>query len=187
MDLRGETSRSQKAALSPLWALPPRRATKWWSFLPQPGDYLRLHPTWFTGAFYRESKASLPKAQGCCQIEKTKKCGPSERTEQTPEKELNRTEITYQMQNSKHWWSVCLKTSMSTVKTREEMKVTLSEIKSTGNQQWKGGSRESSQQFGTQRRKKHSVRTARRKNNSEKMRTGLGTSGTTLNVPTCES
>ena len=58
----------------------------------------------FSGAFARQStlltqgvKAALPniekQTQRGCQIQEAKKYGPSERTEKTPEKELNETEI----------------------------------------------------------------------------------------------
>ena len=72
--------------------------------------------------------------QGGCQIEETKKYGPNERTEQTPEKELNEMEI-------KNLSEAEFKTLVSRMlreligyfnsikKTQAEMKVTLSEIK----------------------------------------------------------
>ena len=80
-------------------------------------------------------KAALPnkqkQTQGGCQFEESKKYGPNERIDKTPEKELNETEIT-------NLSDAELKTLMTRMlrdlteygnNTREEMKVTLSDIK----------------------------------------------------------
>ena len=57
-----------------------------------------LAPHNLTGTPRQGVKAALPnthkQTQGGCQIEKTK-YGPNERTEKTPEKELNKTERAY--------------------------------------------------------------------------------------------
>ena len=55
------------------------------------------------------------------------------------------------------------------------------------NQQWQEGNWNSNQQFGAERRKKRSTRTEWRNKNSKKMRRGLGTPETTLNIPISES
>ena len=53
-----------------------------------------------------------------------------------------------------------------------------------GNQQWREGNWDSDQWFGPKGRNAHSTRTEWRNKNSKKMKRGLGTSRTSLNVPT---
>ena len=89
----------------PLIGPSPHRATKQQNGLLCPGDYLRLHPTQFTGDFStigHDTKTGRRAAltntqkqtQWGCQIEETKKCGPNERTEQNSRQELNEMKIT---------------------------------------------------------------------------------------------
>ena len=83
-------------------------------------------------------KAALPntqkQTQGGCQVEETKKYGPNERTEQTPEKELNKMETTNQSDTEFKTLGIRMLEELieygnNMKKTQEEMKVTLSEIK----------------------------------------------------------
>ena len=92
--------------------------------------------TQFTNAFFLSQgvKAALPNAQkqtlGGCQIEETKKYGPNERTEQNPRK-MNKMKIT-NLSDAEFKTLVIrmLKEVTEHSKNiREEMKVTLSEIK----------------------------------------------------------
>ena len=71
---------------------------------------------------------------------------------------------------------------------RNEGYIKWNKEKSTENQYWSGWSWESNQQFGTQGRKNHSITIARKKKKElKKMWTGLGTYGTSLNIPTSKS
>ena len=109
--------------------------------MPQPGDYLRLHPTQFTGAFYRESKQLQTQKQthGSYQNEKTKKYGPNERTEQNS-KRITKQNGIIKLSDAefKTLVSRMLKELIgyfnSMKKTQAKMKFTLSE-KSTGKNQ----------------------------------------------------
>ena len=83
-------------------------------------------------------KAALPntqkQTQGGCQVEETKKYGPSEEQNKTPEKELNKMETTNQSDTEFKTLGIRMLKELTEYgnnmkKTQEEMKVTLSEIK----------------------------------------------------------
>ena len=113
--------------------------------MPCPSNYLRLHPTQFTGAFSTigrttktGSKALLSntqkQTQRGCQIEETKKYGPIKEQSNTPEKEINETEITNLTDAEFKTLVIRMlkeltEYSNSIKKAQEEMKITLSEIK----------------------------------------------------------
>ena len=100
---------------------PPRGATKWWNWLPQPGDYLRLLPTQFTGSFYRV-KAAPPihknKHREAAKSRRQRNTAQRKEQNKTPEKELNEMEMANLSDAEfKHWWPGCSKNSLSTATT----------------------------------------------------------------------
>ena len=80
-------------------------------------------------------KAALPntqkQTQGSCQIEGTKKCGPNERTKQPPPKKLNEMERGNLLDAEFKTLMIRMLRELTDYSNtiKEEMKVTLSEIK----------------------------------------------------------
>ena len=148
--------------------------------MPHPGDYLRLQPTQFTDAFYRESKATLPntqkQTQKGCRIE-TKKHGPNETAEQNPRKRTKqngdnqpkrcRVQIT-----GDQTLKELTEYSNDIKKTQEEMKITLSEIKKNLQGINSEGDEAENQinDLEHKEEKKQLIRTRRRKENPKKIR-----------------
>ena len=160
----GQTSRSLAAALSPLWALLPHRTSKWWSRLSWPGDYLRLHPTQFTGAFSTIGHATKTgrKSHSTKYTETNtgrmlnwgdKEKWPKWKTEQNSRKRNKRNgdnkPIRCRVQNFGDQDAQRTDWVQQQHKWRNEGHTKWNKEKSIGNHQWKGGNQDSYQWFGT--------------------------------------
>ena len=120
---------------SPLSEPPPHtqshKVVKW---LPHPGDYLRLCPTQFLGAFYRESKqlylTHRNKHREAAKLRRQRNMAQMKEQNKTPEKELSETKIA-NLSDAK-FKTLVIKMLKEFIEhgnsIKEEMKVTLSEI-----------------------------------------------------------
>ena len=153
--------------------MPPSQCHNTERGLPHPGEYLSLH--------------SLE----CNRHAKTKKYGPNERTDQTPKIEVSDEEIATLSDAEFKTLVIRMLTEMIefSCKMKEEMKVIQSEIKENIQGTNSEGKETRTQINDLEQKEKISIQLEQNEDTriQKKMRRGLGTSGTNLNIPTSES